>query len=370
MTSKRQSSSSSSSSSALYGIQRPKQSASQKDLTSSSTLAFTTHLSSLISKDAAASSTSQSSSSSRGRTRPSKGSKPDIFAVHNKGALKRAAADEAEDVHGVRQQQHQNSDAVGQVDAATLQRSKRRMEEKAHIYEDLKKGYHLAEGESSDDGDVAEESKMRRRERNALVDFDRKWAEQEHNDDDGDDDENSEDETGSMVDYEDEFGRTRHGTKAEAAQAARARRQQLNINNSTEEKDTSRPSRPSNLIHGETIQSQAFNPDAAMASQMASLAARRDRSATPPSQTHYDAEAEVRTRGTGFYKFSADEKTREKEMEELLSTRRETEREREVRCERKAERDRLKDERKKKVQELRSRHHAERFLEGLSVDLG
>jgi hypothetical protein len=363
MTSKQQTSSSASS---LYGIQRPKQSASQKDLSSSSTLAFTTHLSSLISKDAT--STSQSSSSRGRRSRPSKDSKSDIFAVHNKGTLKRAAADEAEDVHGVRQHQqaHQNSDAVGQVDAATLQRSKRRMEEKAHIYEDLKKGYHLAEGESSDD-DMADgsDARMRRREKNALVDFDRKWAEQEHNDDDDDDEE--EIETGSMVDYEDEFGRTRHGTKAEAAQAARARRsQQLE----GEEKDASRPARPSNLIHGEAIQSHAFNPDAAMASQMAFLAARRDRSPTPPEQAHYDAEAEVRTRGTGFYKFSADEKTREKEMEELLSTRKETEREREVRGERRAERDRIKEERKKKVQELRSRHHAERFLKGLSVDLG
>ncbi|CRG85993.1 hypothetical protein PISL3812_02996 [Talaromyces islandicus] len=367
MTSKQQTASSSSS---LYGIQRSKQSASKKDLTSSSTLAFTTHLSSLISKDAAAT-TQSSSSSGRGRTRPSKGSKPDIFAVHNKGALKRAAADEAEDVHGALRQVHQSSDIVGQVDAATLQRSRRRMEEKAHIYEDLKKGYHLAEGESSDeDDDVAagdsRVSKMRRRERNALVDFDRKWAEQEQNEDeDGDDDE----ETGSMVDYEDEFGRTRRGTKAEAAQAARARRQ-LENDEAVDETSKSRPARPSNLIHGEAIQSQAFNPDAAMASQMAALAARRDRSATPPEQAHYDAEAEVRTRGTGFYKFSADEKTREREMEELLKTRRETEREREVRGERKAERDRLKEERRRKVHELRSKHHAERFLKGLSVDLG
>ncbi|QKX56817.1 uncharacterized protein TRUGW13939_03924 [Talaromyces rugulosus] len=366
MTSKQQTSSSSSS---LYGIQRSKQSAtSQKDLSSSSTLAFTTHLSSLISKDAT--STSQSSSSRGRRSRPSKDSKPDIFAVHNKGALKRAAADEAEDVHGVRQQHqqaHQNSDAVGQVDAATLQRSKRRMEEKAHIYEDLKKGYHLAEGESSDDDDMADgssDARMRRREKNALVDFDRKWAEQEHNGDDDDDEE-----TRSMVDYEDEFGRTRQGTKAEAAQAARARRSQQQLEGE-EGKDASRPARPSNLIHGEAIQSHAFNPDAAMASQMAFLAARRDRSPTPPEQAHYDAEAEVRTRGTGFYKFSADEKTREKEMEELLSTRRETEREREIRGERRAERDRIKEERKRKVQELRSRHHAERFLKGLSVDLG
>lgn len=270
-------------------------------------------------------------------------------------------------MNGALRQVHQSSDAVGQVDAATLQRSRRRMEEKANLYNDLKKGYHLAEGESSDDdeGDDARASKMRRRERNALVDFDRKWAENEQNEDD---DEEEQEETGSLVDYEDEFGRTRRGTKAQAAQAARTRRQ-LDAADEVD-MDKARPARPSNLIHGEAIQSQAFNPDAAMASQMASLAARRDRSATPPEQAHYDAEAEVRTRGTGFYKFSADEKTREREMEELLNTRRETERERVVRGERKAERDRLKDERRRKVQELRSKHHAERFLKGLSVDLG
>lgn len=356
---------SSSTSSSLYGIQPSKKSASKKDLTSSSTLAFTTHLSSLISKDA------ESSSNNRGRTRPSKGSsKPDIFSVHNKGSLKRAAADEAEDAHGVLRQVHQSSDAVGQVDAATLQRSKRRMEEKAHIYEDLKKGYHLAEdGSSSDEDDGL--SKIRRRERDALVDFDRKWADEQHHDDD-DNDQDEDDESGSLVDYEDEFGRTRRGTKAQALQAARARQQQqqqqLDASSTTE--SSSRPARPSNLIHGEAIQTHAFNPDAALASQMATLAARRDRSATPPAQAHYDAEAEVRTRGTGFYKFSADEETRQREMEELLNTRRETEREREERGERRAERERARDERRRQVQQLRSKRHAERFLKGLSVDLG
>ncbi|KAH8692626.1 hypothetical protein BGW36DRAFT_384847 [Talaromyces proteolyticus] len=331
---------------ALYGIQRSRQGVSQKDITSSSTLAFTTHLSSLISKDA-------DSNTNKGRTRPSKTAKSDIFSVHNKGTLKRAAADEAEDVHGVRPV-HQKSDDIGQVDAATLQRSKRRMQEKATLYEDLKRGHHLADGASSSDeeglvgnNDDEQMSRMRRRERNALVDFDRKWAEEEEKRQ-----ERGGKMTGSLVEYEDEFGRTRRGTKAEAAEAARLIRLEAG---GRDEVDKSRPSRPTNLIHGETIQSHAFNPDAAMASQMAYLASKQ---------------AEVRTRGTGFYKFSSDEKVREREMEELLNTRQETERERQARSERKAERDRVKDERRKKIQELRSRHHADRFLKGLSVDLG
>lgn len=369
------------SSASLYGIQRPKNTVSQKDLTSSSTLAFTTHLSSLISKEAASKQTGgagEGSSAIRGRARPSKTSKSDIFSVHNKGAQKRAAADEADDDNHALQQTHKRTDDIGQVDAATLHRSKRRMEEKARLYEDLKKGYHLAEDSSDEDSNGRDEyvARMRRKERDALVDFDRKWAEEEaakrergedSDVNDGDEEEDA-DETGSLVEYEDEFGRTRQGTRAEAARAAQLRRQQQG-EPSQDLRDRSRPGRPANLIYGETIQTEAFKPDAAVAAKMEYLASRRDRSPTPPEATHYDPDAEVRTRGTAFYAFSRDEKQREKEMEELLNARKETEREREARGERKAERERLKEERRKKIQELRGKRQAERFLEGLGQDL-
>ncbi|OKL62853.1 hypothetical protein UA08_01721 [Talaromyces atroroseus] len=365
----------------LYGIQRTKQGPSQKDITSSSTLAFTSHLSSLISKDASASSSIASKSRTdrggsytfaRGRARPSKSAKPDIFSVHNKGALKRAAADDAAgDSHDVLQV-HQRSDTLGHVDAATIERSKRRMAEKADLYENLRKGHHLADGDSSDEDESRDDhvSRMRRKERNALVDFDRKWAEdkeQEEGDDiDEDDEDDDDDGTGSLVDYEDEFGRTRRGTRAEAAQAARIKRQS---EAAMTKEEYSRPARPSNLIYGEAIQTQAFNPDAAIASQMKYLASKRDRSVTPPESKHYDAEAEVRTRGTGFYKFSQDAKTREQEMKDLLNVRRETEREREERGRRKAERERLKQERRAKIRELRGKRQAEKFLDGLEVSV-
>ncbi|EEA27271.1 hypothetical protein EYB25_001723 [Talaromyces marneffei] len=371
----------------LYGIQRPKHGSSQKDITSSSTLAFTSQLSSLISKDVASTRSSSTSNPTkdsdykfaRGRARPSKSSKPDLFAVHNKGTLKRAAKDEAAgeeyDAFSTRtsKQIHQNSDTIGTVDAFTLQRSKRRMEEKADLYKNLRKGHHLADGSSSDeaeggDGD-AYMSRLRRKERNALVDFDRKWAEDEEKqalDKDEDDDDDNDDGIGPMVDYEDEFGRTRRGTRAEAAQAARLRRQAQG-STAVSEEDRSRPSRPTNLIYGETVQTYAFNPDAAIASQMAYLASKRDRSATPPESLHYDAEAEVRTRGTGFYKFSKDGKEREQEMHDLLNVRVETEREREERGRRKVERDRVKDERRAKIRELRGKRQADKFLDGLGV---
>lgn len=370
----------------LYGIQRPKHGASHKDTISSSTLAFTSQLSSLISKDAGSSPSASSSSKltkdggyKRGRARPSKSGKPDLFAVHNKGALKRAAKDEAVgeeyNADGSRdsRQIHQSSDTIGIVDEITLQRSKRRMEEKAELYENLRKGHHLADGSSSDEdadsggGEDDYMSRLRRKERNALVDFDRKWAEDEEKNEDMEEEEpGDEDGVGPLVDYEDEFGRSRRGTRAEAAQAARVRRQNQGAA-AVEEDDRSRPSRPSNLIYGETVQTHAFNPDAAIASQMAYLASKRDRSATPPENLHYDAEAEVRTRGTGFYKFSKDAKEREQEMHDLLNVRRETEKEREERARRKAARDRVKNERRAKIRELRGKRQADKFLDGLGV---
>lgn len=48
-----------------------------------------------------------------------------------------------------------------------------------------------------------------------------------------------------------------------------------------------------------------------------------------PLNTHYDSTREVRSKGAGFYQFSADEETRKKQMEELLAARGETERNRE-----------------------------------------
>jgi hypothetical protein len=44
-----------------------------------------------------------------------------------------------------------------------------------------------------------------------------------------------------------------------------------------------------------------------------------------PLNIHYDASKEVRTKGAGFYQFSADEETRRKQMEELKAAREETE---------------------------------------------
>ncbi|KAH8426938.1 CCDC174 family protein [Aspergillus melleus] len=353
----------------LYGIPRPKTtSTSKSSAPSASNLAFTTTLSSLISQD------TKDGSSSSGRPRPSKTNKSDIFARHNKGAQKRAAADLRDDENGVFQT-HQRSEDIGGADAAALHRSKRRMQEKARVYEELKGGaYLMADSDEEEDGYGQTDqylARLRRKEREGLVDFDRKWADAEREKGPGSGDESDaeeDDDDASVVSYEDELGRTRRGTRAEAARAARAKADEESGQRSNMQ-ERWRPSRPENLIYGETVQAEAFNPSAAAASQMSYLATRRDRSPTPPGETHYDADAEVRNRGTGFYAFSKDETVRRQQMEELVSARDETQRAREARQKRKAEREQVKDQRRKAIGELRSKRRAEMFLAGLG-DVG
>lgn len=356
----------------LYGQQqRQKPSQPETPAPSSSSLAFTTQLSSLISQHPS------NTRAARGRTRPSRTAKSDIFSTHNRGAQKRAAADLQDDDNAGGEQVHQRQgDIGGAVDEATLHRSKRRMEEKARMYEDLKRGAYLEGGSDSDD-DVGPAraaagdeylARLRRKEREGLVDFDRKWAAAEEGQEQSQEEEGEEkegnDDNASIISYEDELGRTRHGTRAEAA-AAQSQAQ-------TQEDPSSerwRPARPDNLIHGATVQSQAFNPDANITTQMSYLASRRDRSPTPPEATHYDPDGEVRNRGTGFYAFSRDEGVRKQQMEELMGVRDETIREREAKRERRAERERLRDERRRKIEALRVKRRAEVFLANLE-DLG
>ncbi|KAF3483807.1 uncharacterized protein GIQ15_03131 [Arthroderma uncinatum] len=370
-----------SSSQSLYGIRRPKSEASKKDLASSSTLAFTTHLSSLIAKESKAPSSHSSdvesvpaSTTSHGRARKSR--KPDIFSVHNKGAQKRAAADISNDNAAL--QIHKRGIDIGEVDDAVLNRSRRKMLEKTKLYDELRKGEYLAEGDSdSDEGGQHEGhfSTIRRADKNSLVNFDRKWAEDRES---GKDLEERPDEDHTLVEYEDEFGRTRSGTKAEAAEALQNRQRQQTASAANREEveqdmrpslvpSVARPSRPSNVIYGSTIQAAAFNPDENIAAQMSKLSKKRDRSPTPPPETHYNAEAEIRTRGTGFYAFSNDEEIRKKEMEDFMAARGETTVERDRATTKKEARDKAKQERRKKIEELRSKKRAEQFLGGLET---
>ena len=245
------------------------------------------------------------------------------------------------------------------------------MEEKARLYASMKRGDYVP---PSNGGTNKEE--------NALVDFDRKWAEAEEKKEKGgdgsegprkyetesDDDGESEEELGGeeMVEYVDEFGRQRFGT---ARTALREQRLQAAQQHASSELTSmaARPERPSNLIVGDTIQAAAFNPDFPVAAQMETLARKRDRSMTPPEEVHYDASKEVRSKGVGFYNFSQDSAGRKMEMEALMKEREETEKRKREREERKEKRKQDVEERRRAIAEKRGERLAERFLDGLDV---
>ncbi|KAI9798168.1 MAG: hypothetical protein M1833_004917 [Piccolia ochrophora] len=335
----------------LYGVTRRK--ASAKEISSSTSLAFTSQLSSLLSAP------NGSSRVTAGRSRPLS-KKKDIFSTHNKNSKKRAARDLEDDPHDARNVGRQE---LGGVDDAVLHRSKRKMEEKARLYAAMKRGDYVPPR-----GD-----ERRNMEELGLVDFDRKWAESEATAvpgaDDTSSDEGEDESEEETVEFTDEFGRQRQGTKADIAREERRKRA---LAADEPDRFSARPSQPSNVIYGDTIQAAAFNPDEPVAAKIEELARKRDRSLTPPDQVHYDANREVRSKGVGFYAFSQDKEGRAKEMDALERERVETERARKEREQRKEKRRAEMDERRRKIREKKGAAEADRFLEGLtgSGDVG
>ncbi|KAL9602332.1 MAG: hypothetical protein Q9219_001898 [cf. Caloplaca sp. 3 TL-2023] len=329
----------------LYGGPRPGAGLQRaKEITSSTSLAFSSQLSSLLAQSAS------STPSTTGRARPSK-SKEDIFKTHNKNTKKRALADISSD--GV--QGHQQD--IGGVEAADLHRSRRKMEEKARLYASMKRGDYVPPSRSSHNA-----------EEHSLVDFDRKWADDvqagRDNPETSSDEDNDNTETESLVDYEDEFGRLRRGTKAERDRELR-RRNAATYAESQLQSFTARPAAPSNVIRGDTIQTAAFNPEQTISEQMEELARKRDKSLTPPPETHYDASKEIRSKGVGFYAFSTDEGERKREMEELERQRGETEKVKREQEEKREKRKREIEERRRLVAKKREEKLADRFLREL-----
>lgn len=210
----------------------------------------------------------------------------------------------------------------------------------------------------------------------ALVDFDRKWAEkhldlENPEDDDSDDDsyDSQHESDDESVDYEDEFGRTRRLKKAEVRKLEKAKQNRL-LGQEELDRVSLRPKAPENIIRGDTIQTAAFNPDEATTQKMEELAAKRDKSLTPPPETHYDATKEFRTKGVGFYQFSGTEEERKREMEALGKEREETERRRREKAEKVEKRKREIEERRRAVGEKRAKREADSFLEGLGEVIG
>jgi hypothetical protein len=330
----------------LYGIRKPK--TTPKETSSSASLAFTSTLSNLIANP--------TTSQQRGRARTTK-ARDDIFATHNKNTKKRAARDLEEDEKDMNGQVHKKD--IGALDdPAALHRSKRKMEEKAKKYRAMKRGEYVP----ADDNETSE----------ALIDFDQKWAEREgrggSSSSSSDDDDDEDGARNEIIEYEDEYGRLRKGTRADAA---RMERKKLNQALGQEELDrmSARPSRPAELIYGDTVQTGAFAPDESVLTAMEELARKRDRSLTPPEKKHYEAGKEFRVRGVGFYGFPWDEEARGKAMGALEEERRETERVRRERDERRERRLREVEERRRLIGEKRAAKRAENFLEGLGASM-
>jgi hypothetical protein len=315
---------------------------SGKEISSSSTLAFSSALSSLI----------KSSASDPSKIAPARGKpkKEDIFSSHNKNVKKRALKD-LEDTSLA--QKHRGRTATEkEEDGATWKRTQRRMEEKARLYNALKRG----DIEDLDD--------------KYGVDFDSKWAEKQEQEGaapESSSDSESEASAEEMVEYIDEFGRTRQGTRAEVA---REKRKQHTQAFNEPDRFTARPALPtSELIYGDTVQTHAFNPDETIAQQMADLAAKRDKELTPPPEVHFDGREEMRQRGTAFMHFSKDETERQAQLSNLEKEREDTERARSVRNRQLEERKKFIAEKKRKIQEKRAKGQADRFLDQLGVEL-
>ncbi|RMZ84078.1 hypothetical protein DV737_g1291, partial [Chaetothyriales sp. CBS 132003] len=291
----------------IYGDRDPRKTKSKHRPISSSTAAsFSSNLSALISSAKAKSSDSPSTAAAAAAKTNKR--KADIFTSHNRNVKARAASD--------LEQVHKTKADLDAVSASELHRSRRKMEEKARLYKQMKRGEHI--GRRDYDGQ-------------SLVDFDRKWYEDgQRRPDDVDSDGASSDDSDldnadEPAEWLDEFGRLRKGTKREKERSERQQRIQQSASTAAQE-DRAFPQAPANIIYGDTIQHAAFNPDARIAEQMAEIAAKRDKSATPPPETHYNAAYEIRNRGTGFYAFSGDAQMRKEEMDSLAKQRAETER--------------------------------------------
>jgi hypothetical protein len=330
----------------LYGDRDPFNTKTKhRPINSSTTASFSSSLSALISS---------------GKTKPADKAvipngnslkrKSDIFSSHNRNVKARAASD--------MEQVHKTKSDFDSVSAAEYHRSKRKMEDKARLYNQMKRGEFIGR-EDYDNG---------------LIDFDRKAAEKGDQSNSSEEGESDEDEPSSAVadlqaEWIDEFGRLRKGTKKEKAHYERQQRIQTLAKNALDE-DFARPQAPANVIYGDTVQRDAFNPDRNIAQKMADLAAKRDKSATPPPETHYNASAEIRNRGTGFYAFSGDAEMRKEEMESLEREREETEKVRKGREEAKDKRKEEIEERRRAIEAKRKQRRdkdAEDFLNSLDI---
>lgn len=200
-----------------------------------------------------------------------------------------------------------------------------------------------------------------------LVDFDRKWAENPSDEEsESGSEELQEDEGGDeIVEYEDEFGRTR---KAKKSVVEREKRHEAAAKKAVDEVAALNAA-PEGLIFGNTIQTSAFTTATFSAVPTSSMLS----SALPPEDedldTHFDASKEVRTKGVGFFQFSKDNKERKVEMEELLNERKKTAEERRKVEEKKKRRREELEKRREEVKRRRRGKVGGDWLEGFMGEI-
>ncbi|EWC46946.1 hypothetical protein DRE_03708 [Drechslerella stenobrocha 248] len=332
----------------LYGRPKPKNSI-PANLSSTSQLALSSELARLA-----------ASGKTHGRKRPSTSSKDDIFRKgSNKGVSSRAAKDLADGANTSTRKT--TSKDIGYLDDAELQRARKKMEEKTRLYNAMKRGDYVPPAKKFKGGWAgAEEDRA-----GSLIDFDRKWAERQADKEEGsetssDDELSARSDDEEMVEYEDEFGRTRNQTKREVRRVQRedARVQTMASAYDSDEDTRRRRVDPSRLIYGDVIQTAAFSQD-----ELDRRKKEIEESRQEEQDSHYDATKEVRTKGVGFYQFSQDGEARKKEMEALAAEREKTAKGRQEKEARKEERRKEVERRREDLKKRRQGKEGERWLQ-------
>ncbi|WRT69663.1 uncharacterized protein IL334_006653 [Kwoniella shivajii] len=145
-----------------------------------------------------------------------------------------------------------------------------------------------------------------------------KWHDE---DEQADDDDDAKDDL-TKVEYIDEMGRTRTGSRKEAREAETLKsgsRQGLESMESGQDNSAYAEVLQSEVIHGDQNFYPVYEPDA-------DALKKKYREAEEEARAHhYDSTKEVRVKGAGQYQFSLDESLRSEQMASLASQRRETE---------------------------------------------
>ena len=271
----------------LYGQPAPKR--QKKEINLSGSLAFTSQLNSLLAEPSSTSPGTSSTAPATGRTRPSKLKTDEL----SKTKIKRKATSKLE-AQDTKKLSLKSPLGTGET-KAEREFARRKMESKARLYAAMQRGDYIGR-------EVG------------LVDFDRKWAESKaqnpnptasSSSSDSEPDEADPNIDTTLHEYTDEFGRVRHLTRSQILRLQRSTASATEL-----EHMSARPKAPDALIYGDAVQTDAFAARDGL-DTMEALARKRDRSATPPEATHYQADWEIRTKGVGFYKFSREEGRRE-----------------------------------------------------------